>query len=313
MSNDSFKHKSVLADESLAGLNIKPDGIYVDATFGRGGHSRLILNELKGAGRLISIDRDEAAEAHAKLHFADDDNFTFCRGNMSGIEAHLKSIGIEKVDGVLMDIGVSSPQLDDASRGFSFMRNGPLDMRMNQAEGMTAAEWVMTTPLETMIQVFRDYGEERLAARIAREIVKEREEREISTTFDLVEIITRVNPLRQGRKQKHPATRVFQAIRIAINSELDELRLALSGAVNSLAVGGRLVVISFHSLEDRIVKNFMRDRSEVKDLFPDLPILITDSNPDLKLIGRAIKASDEECERNIRARSAVLRIAEKIK
>lgn len=304
-------HLSVLAKESLAGLAIDPKGIYVDATFGRGGHSRLILNQLGEEGLLIAIDRDKAAGEYAKEHFSKIKNFHFIHGNMSDIKSHLAQLDITKVNGILMDIGVSSPQLDEAERGFSFMQDGPLDMRMNQEEGLSAHEWVMTTSIEEMARVFKQYGEERYAPLIAKEIAKVRQEKSIETTFQLVEIIKQVMPQR-GNAKKHPATRVFQAIRIAINRELDELIKALESTLTLLKKGGRLVVITFHSLEDRIVKQFMREHSEVKDLFPELPILIEGEKPILKIIGKAIKASEQESQQNRRARSAILRVAEKI-
>lgn len=304
-------HLSVLAKESLEGLAICPNGIYIDATFGRGGHSRLILNQLGEEGLLIAIDRDKAAEEYAKKHFLKRENFYFIRGNMSDIKHHLAQLDITQINGILMDIGVSSPQLDEAERGFSFIQDGPLDMRMNQEEGLSAHEWIMMASIEEMTRVFRDYGEERYAPLVAKEIAKTRQEEPIRTTFQLVEIIKRVIPQR-GHEKKHPATRVFQAIRIAINKELDELIKTLESTLTLLKKGGRLVVITFHSLEDRIVKQFMREHSQVKDLFPDLPILIEGEKPILRVIGKAIKASEPESQQNRRARSAILRVAEKI-
>lgn len=310
MIEKSPKHISVLLNESLDALNIDPDGVYVDATFGRGGHSRAILERLSGKGHLYAIDRDLSAKAYAETHFSMASNFTFIHGEMSRIESLLNRAGVEKVDGILMDIGVSSPQLDEAERGFSFMKDGPLDMRMDQSSGTSAREWIATTPLEEMIRVFKEYGEERFSTRVARAIDGRRKECEITTTLQLAEIVADAIPFKERRI--HPATRVFQAIRIAVNGELEELKEGLEQAVNLLNSKGRLAVISFHSLEDRIVKHFMRDKSEVKDLFPDLPILITDSTPSLKTIGKAVRASKEECEANIRSRSAILRVAEKV-
>lgn len=310
---DHPQHLSVLLHEAVAGLNIQPDGCYVDATFGRGGHSRAILDQLnsaKGKGRLIGIDRDLAAAAHAKMHFANESRFHFCHGAMSQMAEHLAELGINGIDGVLMDIGVSSPQLDEAERGFSFMQDGPLDMRMDQTHPLSAKEWVMETPLEEMITTFKVYGEERFATRIARKIVAAREEQVIDTTFKLVALIREAIPFEDPHK--HPATRVFQAIRIAVNEELSELEKSLEASLTLLNRGGRLVVITFHSLEDRIVKNFIKQESEVKDLYPELPILIEGEPPKLKRIGRAIKASKEEQQQNIRARSARLRVAERL-
>ncbi len=303
-------HKSVLLEESLEGLKLSEKGIYVDATFGRGGHSRAILSQLEGEGRLIAIDRDHTAEEHAKKHFSDEPNFTFIRGRMGAIKEHLAKIGVEKISGILMDIGVSSPQLDEAERGFSFMNDGPLDMRMDQSRPFTATDWVMNTELDEMIRIFKSYGEERFSTRIARKIVEKRAEAPIDTTAKLVEIIREAIPFEDPKK--HPATRVFQAIRIAVNEELKELEEILEASLTLLKSGGRLVVITFHSLEDRIVKNFMKEQSTTVDLYPDLPILIEGKAAELKLVGRAIKASPEECRENIRARSAVLRIAEKL-
>lgn len=310
MIKKSPKHISVLLEESLEALAIKPDGIYLDATFGRGGHSRAILERLNEEGHLYAIDRDLTAKAHAEEHFSQAQNFTFIHGEMSRMESLLHAQGVERVDGILMDIGVSSPQLDEAERGFSFMKDGPLDMRMDQSASFSAREWVAETPVEEMIRIFKEYGEERFSTRIARAIEAKRREEEITTTLQLATIVSDAIPFKEGRI--HPATRVFQAIRIAVNGELDELKSGLEQAVNLLSKQGRLAVISFHSLEDRIVKHFMRDKSEVKDLFPDLPILITDSKPVLKTVGKAVRASKEECAANVRSRSAILRIAEKI-
>ncbi len=310
MIKKSPKHISVLLEESLEALAIKPDGIYLDATFGRGGHSRAILERLNEEGHLYAIDRDLTAKAHAEEHFSQAQNFTFIHGEMSRMESLLHAQGVERVDGILMDIGVSSPQLDEAERGFSFMKDGPLDMRMDQSASFSAREWVAETPVEEMIRIFKEYGEERFSTRIARAIEAKRREEEITTTLQLATIVSDAIPFKEGRI--HPATRVFQAIRIAVNGELDELKSGLEQAVNLLSKQGRLAVISFHSLEDRIVKHFMRDKSEVKDLFPDLPVLITDSKPVLKTVGKAVRASKEECAANVRSRSAILRIAEKI-
>ncbi|MDM1545430.1 16S rRNA (cytosine(1402)-N(4))-methyltransferase RsmH [Ignatzschineria indica] len=310
VSNPTDKHISVLLEESITALNIKPNGVYVDATFGRGGHSREILKHLSSEGLLIGIDRDLTAQAYANEHFSQYENFRFLRGEMGNIAALIESIGISEVDGILMDIGVSSPQLDEAERGFSFMKEGPLDMRMDQKAELSAEVWVAQTSVEEMTEVFKKYGEERFSHRIARAIERERAETPITTTLQLANIISDAMPFKEGRI--HPATRVFQAIRIAVNGELEQLEAALAQSVEILGHEGRLAVISFHSLEDRIVKHFMRDQSRVKDLYPDLPVLISAGKPALKVIGKPIKASDEECRANVRSRSAILRIAERV-
>lgn len=310
MDHSPKKHISVLLQESIKALNIKPKGVYVDATFGRGGHSREILKHLDQDGLLIGIDRDLAAEAHALEHFSQLPNFKFVRGEMGNIMALVQSLGIESVDGILMDIGVSSPQLDEAERGFSFMKEGPLDMRMDQASPLSAEIWVAETETEEMARVFKAYGEERFSGRVARLIDEARQEKRITSTLELANIISNAMPFKEGRI--HPATRVFQAIRIAVNGELDQLESALTQSVELLKDEGRLAVISFHSLEDRIVKHFMRDQSTVKDLYPDLPVLISAGNAALKVIGKPIKASDDECRENVRSRSAILRIAERV-
>lgn len=310
MNHSPNKHISVLLNESIAALNINPSGIYVDATFGRGGHSREILKHLNADGLLIGIDRDLTAQAYAMEHFSQYPNFKFIRGEMGNMLELIKAAGIEHVDGILMDIGVSSPQLDDADRGFSFMKAGPLDMRMDQESALSAEDWVANTEVEEMVRVFKTYGEERFSGRVARTIDEYRREKRITTTLELADIVSGAMPFKEGRI--HPATRVFQAIRIAVNGELDQLESALTQAVELLGHKGRLAVISFHSLEDRIVKHFMRDQSTVKDLYPDLPVLISAGDAALKVIGKPIKASDEECKDNVRSRSAILRIAERV-
>lgn len=307
MSN--FQHISVLLNEAIDALNIKPTGTYVDGTFGRGGHSSEILKRIS-SGRLISIDRDPAAKQCAEEKFKNQSGFTFYAGCMSEIKDAIATVGVTKVDGVLLDIGVSSPQLDDADRGFSFMKDGPLDMRMNPEMGMSAADWVAESNFETMASVFREFGEERFAAKIANHIIKCRAVAPISTTHQLADIVSAAVPFKD--KHKHPATRVFQAIRIAVNEELTELSKTLEAAYSILNPGGRLVVISFHSLEDRIVKNFMNNYAKPKDLMPDLPVAQFVAAPTLKLISKPVKASDEESLNNPRARSAIMRIAEKL-
>lgn len=310
MSNPPNKHISVLLNESIEALNINPSGIYVDATFGRGGHSQEILQHLNPEGLLIGIDRDLTAEAYAHEHFAKYPNFKFVRGEMGNMLSLIRELGIEHVDGILMDIGVSSPQLDEAKRGFSFMKEGPLDMRMDQATSVSAEDWIAETEVEAMAHAFKAYGEERFSGRVARAIDEYRQEKRITSTLELAEIVSNAMPFKEGRI--HPATRVFQAIRIAVNGELDQLESALSHAVELLGPEGRLAVISFHSLEDRIVKHFMREQSTVKDLYPDLPVLISAGDLALKVIGKPIKASDEECRENVRSRSAILRVAKRV-
>lgn len=305
-------HQSVLLAECLEGLSIKPNGVYLDATFGRGGHSSAILTTLTAQGKLIAVDRDPDAQQHVIQHFSHDSRLIFISdtmSNLTNISQQLDLVG--KIDGILMDIGVSSPQLDNAERGFSFNKDGPLDMRMDTRTGISAAEWIQKTPPKEMARVFSQYGEEKFAMKIALAIEKSRNDAPITRTSELAEIISNAMPFKDFHK--HPATRCFQAIRIEINNELTELQAALKGALESLKIGGRLVVISFHSLEDRIVKQFMKSHASAKDLMPDLPIPIYANEVRLRLIGKAQKASLQECKNNPRARSAILRIAEKIK
>lgn len=303
-------HFSVLLQESLDGLDIKADGVYIDGTFGRGGHSGEILNRLGENGRLLSVDQDPAAIEYANEHFKDE-RFEIQYGSFENINQYCEARGlVGKVDGILLDLGVSSPQLDDAERGFSFMREGPLDMRMNPDAGLSAKEWLKQVDEKTLKLVLQNYGEERFSGRLAREIKAASDRDELHTTLDLAELVKRVSP--KTEKNKHPATRTFQAIRIAVNRELDVLKNVLESAIEVLAPGGRLSVISFHSLEDRIVKVFIRDQSKIKDLFPDSPVQIEVIEPVLKKVGKPIFPSKEECQQNARSRSAVLRIAEKI-
>jgi len=303
-------HFSVLLHESLEGLNIKPDGVYIDGTFGRGGHSQALLKRLGENGRLIGIDQDPEAIEYANTHIKDA-RFEIQYGSFEDVKSYCETRGlVGKVDGMLLDLGVSSPQLDDAERGFSFMREGPLDMRMNPEEGLSAKEWLKKVDEKTLKLVLQNYGEERFSGRIAREIKEASDRDELQTTLDLANLVKRVSP--KTEKNKHPATRTFQAIRIAVNRELDVLKNVLESAVEVLAPGGRLSVISFHSLEDRIVKVFIRDQSKIKDLFPDSPIQLEVIEPVIKKVGKPIFPSKEECQQNSRSRSAVLRIAEKL-
>jgi len=302
-------HVSVLADEVVDALNVRADGIYVDATYGRGGHSRRILAALGPAGRLLAMDRDPDAIAQAKRELAGDERFAIEWRPFSMLGATIDERGWRKrVNGILFDLGVSSPQLDDAARGFSFQSEGPLDMRMDPSRGESAADWLASAPESDIADVLHFLGEERFARRIARAIVNHRSTESITTTRQLAELIRAAVPTRE--RHKDPATRSFQAIRLHVNRELDELRSALPQAVEALMPGGRLAVISFHSLEDRIVKQFMRDEEKGQALPPDLPIREVDVPRRLHVLGRAVRASDAEVERNPRSRSAVLRVAE---
>lgn len=303
-------HKSVLLQESLAGLAIKAKGIYVDGTFGRGGHSRAILEQLAPDGRLIAIDKDPAAISHAHSFFSADPRFTILAGSFAQLSHFAKQEKIYgQIDGVLLDLGVSSPQLDNPERGFSFMYPGPLDMRMDLNQCLDAEKFINQAKVEELTQVFRDYGEERFAGRIARAIVAAREHTPINTTQLLAEIVKEANP--KWEKHKHPATRVFQAIRIHINQELSDLSICLNEVLDALVVGGRLVVISFHSLEDRIVKQFMRAKEQGARLPIGVPVRNSEIMTCFKRVGKAIKANESEIKQNNRARSAVLRIGEK--
>jgi len=299
------EHVSVLLAESVSALSVRADGSYLDGTFGRGGHSREILSLLSPSGQLMAVDKDPAAEASAKA-FADDSRFKFVAGSFADISDFVSD---GSLDGILLDLGVSSPQLDDAARGFGFNGDGPLDMRMDTRSGMTAAEWIASAPEQEIADVIKTYGEERFAKRMASAIVKVRVDTPITGTRQLASIIAEANP--KWEPNKHPATRAFQAIRIFINRELEDLELALSSMVDKLVIGGRLVVISFHSLEDRIVKRFMRDQARGVQLPRHVPVVDSDAGKTLNLIGKAIKPSDEEVARNPRSRSAVMRVAER--
>jgi len=302
-------HRTVLLHEAVQALNITASGCYVDATFGRGGHSREILKKLGNDGCLLGIDKDhQAVEAGFELA-EKDSRFHILRGSFVQIDSLLENSRLEReVNGLLLDLGVSSPQLDDAKRGFSFTKQGPLDMRMDTSKGLTAEEWLGIADEGDIAEVLKVYGEERFARRIARAIVGERQLTAISTTLQLADIISRAIP--KHEKHKHPATRSFQAIRIFLNQELGELERVLELALQVLAKGGRLVVISFHSLEDRIVKRFMRRQAQGERLPPGVPVQYEQVNASLKIIGKAVFPSDHEVAENPRARSAVLRVAE---
>ena len=301
------EHVSVLLAESVSALSVRADGSYLDGTFGRGGHSREILSRLSPSGKLIAVDKDPAAEASA-LSLANDPRFQFEPGSFADIS---RIVTDNSLDGILLDLGVSSPQLDDAQRGFGFSGDGPLDMRMDTRTGMTAAQWLASAPEQDIADVIKTYGEERFGKRMAAAIVKARAETPITGTRQLANIIAEANP--KWEPHKHPATRAFQAIRIFINRELEDLELALECMVDKLVVGGRLVVISFHSLEDRIVKRFMRDQARGIQLPRHVPVVDSDAGKTLNLVGKAMKPSNEEIARNPRSRSAVMRIAERRK
>ena len=305
--SEYFSHTTVLLHEAVAALKIKPQGIYVDGTFGRGGHSRLILERLGAGGRLIALDKDPAAIAAGRA--ISDERFQLVHCGFEELSRVLRDLALDKVDGVLLDLGVSSPQLDEAARGFSFRFDAPLDMRMDTSSGQTAAAWLASVDESLLMEVIRDYGEERFAKQVARALVAARKEQAIVTTRQLSEVVAKVVYTREPGK--NPATRTFQAIRIYINRELEELTNILPQCVASLKPGGRLAVISFHSLEDRIVKRFMREMAQGDKFPPGLPIRAAEiPQGKLKLVGKAVQAGKEELGVNPRARSAVLRVAE---
>jgi 16S rRNA (cytosine1402-N4)-methyltransferase len=302
-------HATVLLNEAVEALQVKADGIYVDGTFGRGGHSRLILEKLGENGRLIALDKDPTAVAAGRA--INDERFRLEHNGFENLGAVLGRLGIDKVDGVLLDLGVSSPQLDDEQRGFSFRFDAPLDMRMDTTRGETAAEWLATAEEGELAEVIRDYGEERFARQIARAIVATRQEREILTTKQLSDVVAQCVHTREPGK--NPATRTFQAVRIYINRELEELESVLPQCVDHLKAGGRMAVISFHSLEDRMVKRFMREMAEGDKLPKGVPIRAAEvPQGKVRVVGKPIRASEAEVAANPRARSAVLRIAERL-
>ena len=308
-----FHHISVLLEECIAGLNIKPDGIYVDGTLGGAGHSSQIAARLT-TGRLIGIDRDPVALKAAGERLAPfSDRVTLVHSNFCEIANVLDDLGIDGVDGVLLDLGVSSPQLDDGSRGFSYMVDAPLDMRMNSGDALTAREVVNTWSYEELRRILFDYGEERYAPQIAANICRVRETRPIETTLELVDVIRGAMPASALREKQHPAKRSFQAIRIAVNDELGAVRKVMDAAIPKLNPGGRLAVITFHSLEDRIVKNAVADAAKGCVCPPNFPVCVCGKKPLVKAVNRKpIVSGEEELERNPRARSAKLRICEKI-
>lgn len=314
MTDSSFRHVTVLLDEAVEGLAVREDGCYVDGTFGRGGHSRLILQRLGPEGRLLGFDKDPLAIATGEALAAEDGRFVVVQRSFAELSEELVVRELAgSVSGVLLDLGVSSPQLDDPERGFSFLNDGPLDMRMNPDAGQSAAQWIATAEEEEIARVLKDYGEERFARRMARAVVQRRVEQPFTRTADLAQVLAAANPA--WEKGKNPATRAFQGIRIHINNELGDLERGLAAALDVLEVGGRLVVISFHSLEDRIVKQFMKRQAkgEADKLPRDLPIITKAFEPRLKLIGKPVYASADEVRANPRSRSAVMRIAEKLR
>ena len=306
-----FTHRPVMLDEALTGLGVRADGIYLDGTFGRGGHSAAILEKLGDTGALHALDQDPEACGHAFRQFGKHPNFHIHHRNFSQLQSTAAELGLSgRIDGILLDLGVSSPQLDDAARGFSFSKDGPLDMRMNPQAGEPASQWLMHAEEREIADVLWRYGDERNSRRIARRIVEARVETPLATTTQLAALIAAVPGPRS--RHIHPATRSFQAIRIFINRELEALEQALVQTVEVLAPGGRLVVISFHSLEDRIVKRYLRDTARSADIYTPQGLPVSAAPPKLKLVGRKELASDEETATNPRARSAVLRVAERL-
>ncbi|MFQ7899518.1 16S rRNA (cytosine(1402)-N(4))-methyltransferase RsmH [Stutzerimonas degradans] len=309
-----LRHITVLLDEAVAALAVRPDGRYLDGTFGRGGHSRLLLEQLGSEGRLLGFDKDPLAIATGQALAAEDGRFVVVQRSFAELGDEVAQRGwTGTLSGILLDLGVSSPQLDDPERGFSFLNDGPLDMRMDPSRGVSAAEWIGQASEEDIARVFKDYGEERFARRMARAVVQRRTEKPFERTADLAKVLTDANPA--WEKGKNPATRAFQGLRIYINNELGDLETGLDAALEALEVGGRLVVISFHSLEDRIVKQFMRRhaKGEADQLPRGLPVMPKPFEPRLKLIGKAQFASETEVRANPRSRSAVMRVAEKVR
>jgi 16S rRNA (cytosine1402-N4)-methyltransferase len=304
-------HAPVLLVEAVTALDVKASGVYLDATFGRGGHAQAILRRLVADGRLLCLDRDPVAIADAQARFAGDPRVAIFLSPFSALGACADRLrpGL-RLDGVLFDLGVSSPQIDDAARGFSFMQDGPLDMRMSPGSGPSAADVVNQATERELVRIFRDYGEERFAGRIARAIVADRKTAPFLRTLQLAQMIARVSPSHD--RHKHPATRIFQALRISVNDELGELETALDAALSRLQPRGRLVVISFHSLEDRLVKHFMRRHSLADPMYAGLPHIPAHARPQLRLVGKQVSPADAESRDNPRARSARMRVAERL-
>ena len=312
--SETFTHRPVLLNECIQALNIRPEGVYLDGTLGRAGHSREIARRLT-TGRLICVDRDQAALEAAEERLAQwRDRVTLVHSNFDQIDRILNELSLSGADGMLFDLGVSSPQLDDSTRGFSYMADAPLDMRMDQSGGMTAAEVVNQWPQEELRRILYQYGEERYAPQIAAAIVRRRQDRPIQTTMELVQIVREAMPARALKEKQHPAKRSFQAIRIAVNDELASVDRMLQAAVPRLNPGGRLAVITFHSLEDRIVKTGMAEFARGCTCPPDFPVCVCGKKPQIRLVSRKpILPSEEEVRDNPRARSAKLRAAEKLK
>ncbi|MEE4706462.1 16S rRNA (cytosine(1402)-N(4))-methyltransferase RsmH [Pseudomonas alliivorans] len=312
--NSGFTHITVLLEEAVEALALRADGCYMDGTFGRGGHSRLILSHLGPGGRLLGFDKDPQAIATGQTLAAEDGRFVIVQRSFAELGSEAQERGLAgKVSGILLDLGVSSPQLDDPERGFSFMNDGPLDMRMDPTRGISAAEFIATAPAEEIARVFKEYGEERFARRMANAVVQRREVQPFERTADLAEVLKVANPA--WEKGKNPATRAFQGLRIHVNNELGDLEAGLEAALDALEIGGRLVVISFHSLEDRIVKLFMRKlaKGEADNMPRNLPIQYKAFEPKIRIHGKAQFASDTETKANPRSRSAVMRVAEKLR
>lgn len=307
-------HYSVLLQEAISALSIRADGFYVDGTFGRGGHSSELLKSLSQDGTLLAFDKDQQAIDFGRETFSADERIQFHHGSFADMKEQIEARGmLGKVDGILLDLGVSSPQLDQSERGFSFMRDGPLDMRMDNTSGETVAQWLARAEQYEIKKVLAVYGEESFAALIAKKIVERRDSEPFVTTLDLANFIEAIIPQKVQRQQKkHPATRSFQALRIFINRELEDLENLLVDVVAMLKPGGRLVVISFHSLEDRIVKHFIRDQDRGPKLPRNIPIIDLKRDAHVKSMGKAVKASLDELDENVRSRSAVMRIAEKV-
>jgi len=304
-------HRPVLLEEALQALNIKANGHYVDGTFGRGGHSGALLARLDQNGSLLALDKDPAAVAEARRRFGQDARFTIRQTSFANLKQEVTALGwLGQVDGILLDLGVSSPQLDDASRGFSFQKEGPLDMRMDPSQGRSAAVWLAEAREQDITRVLKEFGEERFAKRIARAIVKARAEKPIQTTGQLAAIVAAAVPTREPGKD--PATRSFQAIRIFINKELEDLKACLEDVLAVLKPEGRLVVISFHSLEDRLIKRFIREQEKGDKFPPDLPVTQLQLQPRLRAVGKPVRAGDAELRTNPRARSAIMRVAERL-
>ena len=310
-SSERAAHTTVLLHEAIDALVTDPDGFYIDGTFGRGGHTAELLGRLSNLGSVLAIDKDPEAIAVGKARFAEDARLQLFHGSFADLQsvaADMQRVG--DISGVLLDLGVSSPQLDKAERGFSFLRDGPLDMRMDTSKGLSAAEWIASAEEQEIARVIKEYGEERFARRMASAVVKERGKVPITGTVQLAGILAAAHPA--WERGRHPATKAFQAIRIFINRELEDLEELLGQIIDSLKVGGRLVIISFHSLEDRRVKRFIRDQEQGIKLPKNLPVRDVDRGVRLVKVGKAIKPADTEVDGNIRARSAVMRIAERV-